>query len=589
MKKITFLLLFILSSASAFSDIYLSIDNITMKAGETAVVSVNMTNDTPITALQCDIKMPDGISFVKTYSAEEEDSVYAELTSRKKASHTIGSNILNGMLRIVILSTSNKNFSGTAGAIATFEIKASKNIAAGSYTVELKNVELSNSDAVATRPADRTSTLNIVSDAKYTITAGSVTEGGSVTGAGTYTSDQSVTLTATPETGYHFVSWSNGSKVNPLVFTPTKSETINATFAPNKYGVNYYIDGTKEHVDSVEYKAAITPWSAPTKEGYTFSGWSTIPATMPAQDITITGSYTVNNYNLIYMVDGKEYKKVAIAYGSAVTAEAAPEKEGYTFSGWSTIPATMPANDVTVTGTFTVNTYKVTFVIDGTTYSTANVTYGNKISAPDAPAKEGYTFSGWSTIPATMPAQDITITGSYTVNNYNLIYMVDGKEYKKVAIAYGSAVTAEAAPEKEGYTFSGWSTIPATMPANDVTVTGTFAVNYYTITYKVDGNVYKTVSVAYGSAITPEPVPTKDGYVFSGWSTIPATMPANNLEVTGSFTSTGIKGISSSTFVNVYNLEGKMIQSHISVDKLNDILPSGIYIVNGKKYYVIQH
>jgi hypothetical protein len=188
-----------------------------------------------------------------------------------------------------------------------------------------------------------------------------------------------------------------------------------------------------------------------------------------------------------------------------------------------------------------------------------------------------------------MPAQDITINGSYTVNNYNVIYMVDGKEYKKVAVAYGSAVTAEAAPEKEGYTFSGWSTIPATMPANDVTVTGTFAVNYYTITYKVDGNVYKTVSVAYGSAITPEPVPTKDGYVFSGWSTIPATMPANNLEVTGSFTSTGIKGISSSTFVNVYNIEGKMIQSHISVDKLNDILPSGIYIVNGKKYYVIRH
>jgi uncharacterized repeat protein (TIGR02543 family) len=589
MKKITFLLLFILSSVSAFSDIYLSIDNITMKAGETAVVSVNMTNDTPITALQCDIKMPDGISFVKTYSAEEEDSVYAELTSRKKASHTIGSNILNGMLRIVILSTSNKNFSGTTGAIATFEIKASKNIAAGSYTVELKNVELSNSDAVATRPADRTSTLNIVSDTKYTITAGSATEGGSVTGAGTYTSDQSVTLTATPETGYHFVSWSNGSKENPLVFTPTKSETINATFAPNKYGVNYVIGGNTEHVDSVEYKAAITAWTAPEKEGYTFSGWSTIPATMPAQDITITGSYTVNNYNLIYMVDGKEYKKVAIAYGSAVTAEAAPEKEGYTFSGWSTIPATMPANDVTVTGTFAVNKYKVTFVIDGTTYSTANVTYGSKISAPDAPAKEGYTFSGWSTIPATMPAQDITINGSYTVNNYNVIYMVDGKEYKKVAVAYGSAVTAEAAPEKEGYTFSGWSTIPATMPANDVTVTGTFAVNYYTITYKVDGNVYKTVSVAYGSAITPEPVPTKDGYVFSGWSTIPATMPANNLEVTGSFTSTGIKGISSSTFVNVYNLEGKMIQSHISVDKLNDILPAGIYIVNGKKYYVIRH
>ena len=58
-------------------------------------------------------------------------------------------------------------------------------------------------------------------------------------------------------------------------------------------------------------------------------------------------------YNLIYKVDGEEYKTVQLAEGDAITPEANPTKDGYTFSGWSEIPTTMPAYDVTVTGTFT--------------------------------------------------------------------------------------------------------------------------------------------------------------------------------------------------------------------------------------------
>ena len=57
----------------------------------------------------------------------------------------------------------------------------------------------------------------------------------------------------------------------------------------------------------------------------------------------------------------------------------------------------------------------------------------------------------------------------------------------------------------------------------------------YRITYIVDGVTYKVVSVAYGAAITPEPAPVKDGYTFSGWSELPETMPAQNLTVTGTF------------------------------------------------------
>ena len=59
---------------------------------------------------------------------------------------------------------------------------------------------------------------------------------------------------------------------------------------------------------------------------------------------------------------------------------------------------------------------------------------------------------------------------------------------------------------------------------------------YYTLTYLVDNDLYKMVDVNYGENITPEAEPTKEGYIFSGWSEIPATMPAEDLTITGSFT-----------------------------------------------------
>ena len=236
------------------------------------------------------------------------------------------------------------------------------------------------------------------------------------------------------------------------------------------------------------------------------------------------------------MVDGEVYKTLEVEYGSEIVPEVAPEKEGYTFSGWSEIPETMPSRDVTITSTFTINKYTLTYIVDGEVYKTFEVEYGSEIVPEAAPEKEGYTFSGWSEIPATMPNQDVTVTASFTVNKYTLTYMVDGEVYKTVEIEYGSEITPEVAPEKEGYTFSGWSEIPETMPAKDVTITGTFTVNKYTLTYMVDGEVYKTLEVEYGSEIVLEAAPEKEGYTFSGWSETPETMPANDVVVTGTFT-----------------------------------------------------
>lgn len=83
---------------------------------------------------------------------------------------------------------------------------------------------------------------------------------------------------------------------------------------------------------------------------------------------------------LTYMVDGEIYKTYSIEEGETITPEPAPIKEGYTFSGWSEIPETMPDHDVTITGSFT----QIDFEVDNVTYEVsgdeASIIKGNKCS-----------------------------------------------------------------------------------------------------------------------------------------------------------------------------------------------------------------
>ena len=241
-------------------------------------------------------------------------------------------------------------------------------------------------------------------------------------------------------------------------------------------------------------------------------------------------------YTLTYIVDGEVYKTYEVAYNEPITSEPVPTKEGYTFSGWSYIPGTMPATDVVIMGTFSINSYALTYVVDGEEYKTSTVVYGSEITPEAEPTKEGYTFSGWSEIPENMPAGDVVVTGSFIPNSYTLSYIVDGEEYKTASVTYGTAITPEADPTKEGYTFSGWSEIPNTMPAEDVTVTGSFTINQYLLTYILEGEEYKSYEIDFNTALTPEPAPTKKGMTFSGWGDVPEMMPAHDVTLTGSYT-----------------------------------------------------
>ena len=299
---------------------------------------------------------------------------------------------------------------------------------------------------------------------------------------------------------------------------PAKDVTIVGSFTVNSYTLTYMVDGEVYKTETVVYGTAITAPAEPTKEGYAFSGWIGLPETMPAKDVIVVGSFVTNGYTLTYVVDGEVYKTLVYEYGSTIVAEPIPTKEGYTFSGWSGLPATMPASDVTVSGSFTINKYLVTFKIGDTVVASESLEYGTAIVAPEAPEKEGHTFNGWGKVAETVPAHDVTYEGSYSVNSYTLTYMVDGEKYWEGTVAYGTALTALEAPTKEGHTFSGWSDLPAPMPANDVTVNGSFTIERYTVTfYDWDGTVLKVETVAWGQAATPPADPTREGYTFIGW------------------------------------------------------------------------
>lgn len=321
----------------------------------------------------------------------------------------------------------------------------------------------------------------------------------------------------------------------PVELTIVSEQEYQNALNNRTYTLTYLVDGEVYQTQNLKAGTSISPLAVPTREGYTFSGWSDIPTTMPAENFTVRGTFSVNSYVLTYVVDGVSYQTSSVAYGTPLTPIDAPTREGHTFSGWSEVPVTMPAHDVSVSGTFSTNNYTLTYMLDGAVYQTFTIQFGAALTAIDAPIREGHTFSGWSEIPTTMPARDVTVTGSLTANSYVLTYVLDGEVFGTQTVVYGSSVTPLEVPAREGYAFSGWAEVPATMPARDVTVTGSYSILSFTLKYLLDGVEYSSLSIPYGTPVEPLAAPEKEGHVFSGWSGLPTTMPAYDVTVSGSF------------------------------------------------------
>ena len=303
-----------------------------------------------------------------------------------------------------------------------------------------------------------------------------------------------ITLKDPTREGYTFAGWYNGEQLVTTIDSNTlENISLTAKWTVNSYKLTFDVDGNLTE-KNFKYGESVTAIENPTKVGHTFAGWSKeLPETMPANDITVEAIWTVNSYKLTFDVDGNLTEKT-FKYGETVVAIENPTKVGHTFAGWSEeLPETMPANDITVEATWTVNSYKLTFDVDGN-LTEKTFKYGESVTAIENPTKEGHTFAGWSKeIPATMPAEDLTVKATWTINSYKLTLDVDGNLTEKT-FKYGESVTAIENPTKVGYTFAGWSPVlPETMPAEDLTVKATWTVNSYDITYDFAGGEFKNV------------------------------------------------------------------------------------------------
>jgi hypothetical protein len=109
---------------------------------------------------------------------------------------------------------------------------------------------------------------------------------------------------------------------------------------------------------------------------------------------------------------------------------------------------------------------------------------------------------------------------------------------------------------------------------------------YFLLFYILDGVVYDIDLVAYGEEVVQKEAPVKEGYTFSGWSGLPETMPDHDVIVTGSFEVDGIKTIVTNQLVDVYTLQGVMVKRQIAIEALGDELSPGIYCINGKKVII---
>ena len=215
--------------------------------------------------------------------------------------------------------------------------------------------------------------------------------------------------------GYTFKGW---DKEIPETM-PADNITVKAQWEINQYTITFDTNGGSEIAPiTQDYGTEITAPDKPTRKGYTFKGWDKeIPETMPAENMTVKAQWEINQYTIAFDTNGgSEIAPITQDYGTEITTPDNPTRKGYTFKGWDKeIPETMPAENITVKAQWEINKYTITFDTNGGS-EIAPITqdYGTEITAPDNPARKGYTFRGWDKeIPETMPAENLTITARW--------------------------------------------------------------------------------------------------------------------------------------------------------------------------------
>ena len=349
-----------------------------------------------------------------------------------------------------------------------------------------------------------------------TINNGNVTE---------YTYGEGATLPTADDmtyTGHTFKGWYDneglsGSPVTSISDTETGNKAYWAKWEANAYTVTLNANGgtiNSGNVTSYTYGVDTTLPTANdmTYTGHTFMGWydnegmSGSPVTAISDTETGNKAYwakwEANAYTVTLNANGGTINSgnvTSYTYGVDTTLPTANDMTytGYTFKGWydneglSGSPVTAISDTETGNKAYwakwEANAYTVTLNANGGTINSGNVTsytYGVGAKLPTAGdmTYTGHTFKGWydneNLTGSPVTAIGGTETGDkeywakWTINQYTItVKPENGEADITITQDYGTPITAPALT-REGYTFIGWDkAFPATMPAEDMTVT----------------------------------------------------------------------------------------------------------------------
>lgn len=237
------------------------------------------------------------------------------------------------------------------------------------------------------------------------------------------------TITATPETGYHFVRWNDDNTENPRVIDPTGDATYKAFFAINQYTIifqNY--DGTElqkevlNHGTAVSYKEATPTKPATDQYTYTFSGWSPNVVYTAVDNATYVAQFdaTVNQYTITFKNwDGSVLESKQWEYGQTPSYTGTPTRPAdaehtYTFTGWNKVISVVTGEEEYIAqyGS-TTNSYTITTNGEnGVTTGDGTYMYGTNVTLTATP-NACYRFVRWND-GDTNATRSVTVTGNAT-------------------------------------------------------------------------------------------------------------------------------------------------------------------------------
>lgn len=413
------------------------------------------------------------------------------------------------------------NVPATFDADATFEAQFANNTDT-KYTVNVYNM-----DTTGNYPATPDSTYQ---------------------GAGETNSTADITADAVAAEGF---SLDSAKSTLTGTIAADGSLVLSIYYSRNQYTITYA--NTDLEPDTYYYGATVSA-RTPEKAGYAFQGWEEeVPSTMPAQNITLTAKWNENpadytDYDIA--VAAANAKKAEANYDKTYTeasrkaldAALAVDVSGKKLSEQGVVDAQTAAINAAVKGLEKM-TYNATFYVDGEEYRVVPTKVGEQIVAPEAPSKQGYTFTGWTPEVGTMGTEDVSFNAQFSAGEVSYkveTYVMDvngaygAADVKVVPATTGAAVSVD--PEaREGFTVAADSVLSGTVAADSSLVLKVYySRNQYKLT--VDG----AESMVYYGAELNIAEPTKDHYTFAGWNVeVPATMPASDLTLVSQWTEEG--------------------------------------------------